>query len=97
MADVKLVETRSQGLGQWQPVTAIEPQAQQVALALGLVPVLESGAVVQNLVIVDELDVTRLEFHHQVNGGIVGQRIEEVEGFDLLLGQGRHVVDAGRS
>lgn len=92
-ADLELAVAGPQGFRQRQAIRAVEPQPQQMALALGLRPILEFGAVVQGLVVVDELNVPCLEFHLQMDVGIVRHRIEEIERFDLPLRQRRHVVE----
>src|SRR4051812_43087815 len=54
-----------ESLGQRPGLVRREPQAQQVAVALGLGPVLEVGARMQDLVVVQELDVARTEVHRE--------------------------------
>ena len=60
-------------------------------LALGLRPILIIGAIVQDHVVVDELDIAGLELDVEIVGLVVGQRVEQVERFDLLCGQPRRV------
>src|ERR1041385_4361860 len=64
-----------------------QPQAQQVSLALGLGIILERGAIVQDRVVVHELNVAGFEFHHQVELGIVGQFVEQIECLELKRGE----------
>jgi hypothetical protein len=51
---------------------------------------------VQDHVVVDELDVARLELDVEVVRRIVGERVEQVEGLDLARAQPRHVGEALR-
>ena len=58
-----------------------------MSLALRLGPILVIRAIVQDHVVVDELDITGLELDVEIVGRVVGQRVEQVERFDLLCGQ----------
>lgn len=50
-----------------------------MAPVLGLRPVGERCAIVQQRVVVDELQIAALQHHHEVQRRIVRQRIEQVE------------------
>ena len=65
-----------------------------MAPPLGLGPVHEAGAVVQDGVVVHELHVARLELHEHVQLGIVGQRVEQVERLDVSGREARRVGEA---
>src|SRR5262245_644075 len=52
-----------------------QPQSQQVALAPGLRPVLESHAVVQNRVVMNQLYVAETKLHLHIQCRVVGQRV----------------------
>ena len=51
---------------QWPTVRRTEPKAKQMSLALGLGPILVIGAIVQDHVVVDELDIARLELDIEI-------------------------------
>src|SRR5262245_64796164 len=51
-----------------------QPQSQQVALALGLRPILESRAIVQDRVVVNNIYVARAEIHLDIQKRVVGER-----------------------
>src|SRR5688572_3329053 len=56
-----------------------EPEPQQVALARWVGPVLELGAVVQDLVVVHQLDIARLERHLEMDARVLEDGVEDVE------------------
>jgi len=88
-------------LGQRAAVGEREPEAQQVALALGRGMVLEGGAGVVGDVVVDELDVARREHHFERKSRLVGDLDQEVQRLALDAGHRRRagvpfgVEDAG--
>ena len=51
---------------QWPTVWRAEPKAKQMSFPLGLGPILVISAIVQDHVVVDELDVARLELDIEV-------------------------------
>ena len=51
--------------------------------AFRLRTVLKRGAVVQQGVAVHQLNSARLKFHVQIDLGIIGDVVKQVEGFDL--------------
>ena len=55
-----------------------QPEPQQMAFAMGFRPVLEAGAIVQQCVIVDKLDIAGPELHEEMQGGIVGKCVEAI-------------------
>ena len=60
-----------------------QPQPEKVTMPLGLGPVLEIGARVQDLVVVQQLDVPWAEIHREMDRRVVAQVVEEVHGRDL--------------
>src|SRR5262249_403619 len=73
-----------------------QPQSQQVALALGLRAVIESRAVVQDGMVVNQLYVAWTKLHMYIQRGIVSQRVEHIQGLDLTGGKRRNFRKAPR-
>src|SRR5262249_61539709 len=67
------------------------PQSEQVASELWLRPVLESRAVVQDRVVVDQLYVARTKLHLYIQRRVVGQRVEHIQRLDLSGGESRNI------
>src|SRR4026209_847804 len=67
-----------------------------MALTLRLGIILERGSIVKNRVVVHELNITRLKFHHQVQLRIVGQFVKQVQCFDLKRAEWANIVEAPR-
>ena len=67
----------------WQaPVTGKgQPESQQVTAPCRVLVIDESAAVMEKRMVVDELDVPRLEVHGQVHIGLVGNLVEQIERF----------------
>src|SRR5688572_31073424 len=80
-----------EGAGQLTAVGGAEPEAEQVTLARGIGPVLELGAIVQDLMIVNQLDIARLERHLEMHARILEDGIERVERLELPGGEARHL------
>jgi len=60
-------------------------------MPLGLWPVLEIGARVQDLVVVQQLDVARTKIHREMDRRVVAQVVEEVHGRDLAAREPLHL------
>ena len=56
-----------------------EPQAEQVALPVRLLPILILGPLVKDDRVLQELDVARTKLHVEVERRIVGGRLERLE------------------
>ena len=66
-----------------------EPQPEQMPSPLWLGKVLERLAGVKDLGVRDQLDVAGLELHLQVEGGVIGDGLDEVECLQLRSGEPR--------
>jgi hypothetical protein len=71
-----------------------QPQPQQMARRCGIT--LVGSARVQDRPVRQPLDVARYEVHVQMQLGVVGQLVDEVEQFDLGVGQPRYILMALR-
>jgi len=67
-----------------------QPEAQQVAAAVGLGVVLEGLAAVQDLGIGQQLDVARFEVHRQVERRVVGDLLDQCDRLGLSWGETGH-------
>ena len=91
-ASVTLPETRGQ-----RPIARYrEPKSQHVPAAAGFRPVDETCAIVEQAVVVDELHVATREPHADIQAGVVCQRVEEIERFDMVGRQPRGIGKALR-
>ena len=63
-------------------------------LALRLGPIHVIGAIVQDHVVVDELDVPRLELDIKMVRWVVGQSVEQIKRLILLQRQARDIGEA---
>src|SRR5581483_2338219 len=55
-----------------------------MAFAYRFRPIFESSSVVQNRVIMDELYISALKLHHQIQVWVVRERIQHIKSFGLL-------------
>ena len=78
-------------LPQRPPVRRTEPEPEQMAAFVRVASVLESGAVVEDLRVVEELHVPRLEAHPELDAGVLGDLVEQIEGGDLAFGERRYL------
>jgi hypothetical protein len=80
-----------EGGGEGAGVGDGEPDAEDVAAFLELGVVFEFGAAVEGDPVVEEEDVAGLLVEADVEFGFGGDGLEEVEGFDLLIGEVREI------
>ena len=71
-----------EAIGQRSIIFHAQPKPQQMTFLACNGPIAESGPIMQQCVIVDELHVTGLELHSKMQTGIVRERIEQVQRFD---------------
>src|SRR3954469_10483476 len=86
-----------EAIGQWPVAFHAEPKAQQMTLLACIGPIAESGPVMQQGMIVDELHITRLKPHAEMQSGIICERVEEIERLDVSRSQSRRVGKALRA
>src|SRR6516164_3893910 len=78
------------------PVGRAKPEPKQVALALGLRPILVIGAVMQDHVVMKELYIAGPKRDIEIVRRVVRKRVEQIERLDLPFGQPRRVGRALR-
>src|SRR5512147_1040872 len=65
-----------------------------MSLPIELRIIFESCSIMQDRMIVDELNISRLKFHQQVELRIVGELVQQIKCFDLLRCKWRYTGKA---
>src|SRR5215831_2041518 len=66
VSDLTAAISVSEDCRQWPAVRRTEPKAQQMSLAFEFRPILVIGAIMQDHVVMDELDIAGLEFDIEI-------------------------------
>ena len=72
--------------GQWPIAWNGQPQPPHEAPKAGIGPVDKGAAVMEQGMVVDELHVSRLQLHANMERGVVGQGVEQVQRCDMGIG-----------
>lgn len=63
-----------------------EPKAQQVTPPIQFRPIRKRGAIMEQRVVVDKLDISLFQLHGKMEPWIVGEIIKEIECLNMLFG-----------